>query len=958
MNYNKLFKSKRKAFTLIELLIVIVIIGILFVVLVAKLSSTDEKARFVGVQNDFHNIQTCLYSIFTENDGVPSDINTLYDLLADSLAISLENAVLTTEQKDPWGNEYNLILDSEYSNKGNSVILLSAGPDRYFSTSDDIIQVLTYCTDESGHYIEIENKVGEYCIHDFNNWIIESNVTCIENGLKSKTCSKCNKKITEQIISNGHNYIRNICTVCGEHKLQPGLYATNSNLEVVVYTWEELIEQKIISDKGLIYGHKFYGTDDERAIELLSGELVLPDTVKRLDNYAFSGCKNLTGIVLPDNITTIDMDAFSGCSSLQYIYMSPKTKTISSCAFSGCTSLKEIYMGNSVSYIGQHAFGRCSSLTEIYIPKSVTKMFNYSFSDCTSLANVYYEGSIEDWMNIDFNHGNPNPLSFGANLYVNSNEIVTKVVVPENMTNIGPNVFHGCGSIKEIVLHNNIESIGDGAFAKTNIEYIEIPYSVVSLGYGVFQNSNIKECVINANIKELPQSTFYNCKQLERVTINNVEVILKQALYGCVNLKSVTVPTSLKIINESAFEQCDGLASLDFSNTALQTIGKRAFYHCDNLAHIQWNNDLAEIGTEAFEYCNALTDLDFSKTKLTYIRSSAFERCENIGNVVLPSTISSLETNAFASSGIKSINIPSSVETLGKSLFRYCQRLTSITFDNTINAKILPYEFVYYCPITELVLPDGLEIFEASCLDSCSKLTTVRIPNSLKEFNGFRACDNIQLEVLGDAYYLGNETNPYLICMKYKNYNVEVINIPEGTKFINNSAFSGCRKLKNVSLPSTLVSIGANAFSYSIIETLYIPSNVQVIKNGILSHNNVLTNITVDINNPYFKVINNVLVDVKNDTAVFALPNANAIPNVSIIGESLFSNHKTTFVYIPKTVNEIKQWAFAYAYDLDTIYYEGTEDEWNSIVKASVWDSQMGKNSSDGTYKVIFNCNQ
>ena len=62
--------NKRKAFTLIELLIVIAIIGILFIVLVSKIDFATDKAKATGVQTDFRSFQVAIESVAKENAGL------------------------------------------------------------------------------------------------------------------------------------------------------------------------------------------------------------------------------------------------------------------------------------------------------------------------------------------------------------------------------------------------------------------------------------------------------------------------------------------------------------------------------------------------------------------------------------------------------------------------------------------------------------------------------------------------------------------------------------------------------------------------------------------------------------------------------------------------------------------------------------------------------------------------
>ena len=62
-------QSTKKAFTLVELLIVIAIIGILFIVLISKVDFATDKAKATGVQTDFRSYQVALETVARENDG-------------------------------------------------------------------------------------------------------------------------------------------------------------------------------------------------------------------------------------------------------------------------------------------------------------------------------------------------------------------------------------------------------------------------------------------------------------------------------------------------------------------------------------------------------------------------------------------------------------------------------------------------------------------------------------------------------------------------------------------------------------------------------------------------------------------------------------------------------------------------------------------------------------------------
>ena len=93
---NKSFMTKKKAFTLIELLIVIAIIGILFIVLVSKVDFATDKAKATGVQTDFRSFQMAFETVSREHAG----FNTFGWDTGDNGKNASVGAVLTINGKD------------------------------------------------------------------------------------------------------------------------------------------------------------------------------------------------------------------------------------------------------------------------------------------------------------------------------------------------------------------------------------------------------------------------------------------------------------------------------------------------------------------------------------------------------------------------------------------------------------------------------------------------------------------------------------------------------------------------------------------------------------------------------------------------------------------------------------------------------------------------------------------
>lgn len=115
------------------------------------------------------------------------------------------------------------------------------------------------------------------------------------------------------------------------------------------------------------------------------GDVVIPDSVTSIEEYAFYECASVTSIKIPNSVTEIGWYAFSGCTSLTSITIPDGVTSIDDYTFSCCTSLSSITIPDSVTSIGLYAFSGCTSLTSITIPDSVTSIGDNAFYNCNKL---------------------------------------------------------------------------------------------------------------------------------------------------------------------------------------------------------------------------------------------------------------------------------------------------------------------------------------------------------------------------------------------------------------------------------------------------------------------------------------------------------------------------------------------------------------------------------------------
>ena len=108
-------------------------------------------------------------------------------------------------------------------------------------------------------------------------------------------------------------------------------------------------------------------------------DIVIPDSVTSIGDYAFAFCRSLTNIVISDTVTSIGRGAFLNCRSLTDIVIPASVTSIGDCAFAACLSVTNIVIPDGVTSIGNSAFYGCSSLTDVVLPDSVTSIGNNAF---------------------------------------------------------------------------------------------------------------------------------------------------------------------------------------------------------------------------------------------------------------------------------------------------------------------------------------------------------------------------------------------------------------------------------------------------------------------------------------------------------------------------------------------------------------------------------------------------
>lgn len=163
------------------------------------------------------------------------------------------------------------------------------------------------------------------------------------------------------------------------------------------------IQFEVNSSNPLYNAHHLYINENEVT------NLVIPNNITSINNYAFNGCNGLTSVTIPNSVTDIGWSAFANCSGLKSVNIGNRASRIGSFAFSNCIGLTSVNIPASVRLISNNAFSYCSGLTSIIIGKGVEEIKSEAFRECKNLTDVYcYAESFRSSASIYYSdEGNP-----------------------------------------------------------------------------------------------------------------------------------------------------------------------------------------------------------------------------------------------------------------------------------------------------------------------------------------------------------------------------------------------------------------------------------------------------------------------------------------------------------------------------------------------------------------------
>jgi general secretion pathway protein G len=135
---NRAHWNKRSGFTLVEMLLVLVILGVLAAIVYPKVAGRGEQARVTAAQTQISAFKTALDLFEADNGYYPKGRNGLQDLVVKPRdATNWRGPYLENIPKDPWNNDYTYECPGKHNVA--SYDIMSMGLDGRANTEDDVV---------------------------------------------------------------------------------------------------------------------------------------------------------------------------------------------------------------------------------------------------------------------------------------------------------------------------------------------------------------------------------------------------------------------------------------------------------------------------------------------------------------------------------------------------------------------------------------------------------------------------------------------------------------------------------------------------------------------------------------------------------------------------------------------------------------------------------------------------
>lgn len=624
-------------------------------------------------------------------------------------------------------------------------------------------------------------------------------------------------------------------------------------------------------------------------------DLVVPDGVTQIKNYAFYGYDALNSVKLSDSVETVGANAFYDCNGIVRLELGKGLNNIGIGAFTGDRRLVEVYNYSSLD-ISEYSFAKNALRVETSATDSALKKADGGFTFYSLGSDKYlvkYDGETTDVVLPSACDGGAYTVRAYA-FY--DNKYITSIDIGDGVTAVGNGAFYNNTALRTVTVGANVAKIDNNAFMYCdalgtvyNNSALDIVKGATTHGgiaekaHFVFSKGNLNDYDYTTSLGDYSFAVKNGNYYLTRYNGSAVELVLPDSING-----------HDYAIADAAFKDIEAAITSVVVSDGVTAIGAYAFSDQAQLAQVTLGNNVKTIGAYAF-YGTGITEIRIPDS-VTYIDGLAFYDCEfgDAMEYTYEDNVWYIGSTANPYLLVKAVVAPSDGSAL----------------ELNAQTKAIAATAFYACT-ADVIIPDGVEVIGTYAFYGYQG-KSLTLGDGIKkiEDDAFRSCRSIlqvnvgSMETWLDIEYANRMCNP-LSCKDSTELYINGVKLGEnlvidsGITKIKAFAFYGCCQIKTVEIGGTVTEIGERAFeSCKSLQSIVIGGSVKTIGNYAFKAN-------------------------VGSASLTALTLGEGIMT---IGDSAFGSHGAlTEVVIPASVVSIGKQAFYSCKQLTSVEFKNTE---------------------------------
>ena len=308
-------------------------------------------------------------------------------------------------------------------------------------------------------------------------------------------------------------------------------------------------------------------------------------------------------------------------------------------------------------------------------------------------------------------------------------------------------------------------------------------------------------------------------------------------------------------------------------------------------------NNSATINSYVGSSTNVVIPSSIEGMPVTTIAAETFMNDTDIKTVDIPTSIKTIGQKAFYGClSLTKISIPSSVTNLGASCFENCSSLESATIN--ISGNLGASSFKNCANLKTCVIGNNVKVLESYAFHGCTNMTTLNLGAGVTDINYycFYKCKSIQEVIIPNSVKV---IQPWAF---FECVGIKKLSLGTSLTAIGAESFMYCTGIPEINIPDSVTSIGYNAFdACTSVKTIKVGNGVKTLEQGVFAYCSELTSVTLG-------------------------------KNVTTISKWAFTNDKKiTTITMYNSVKTIADRAFELCNGLTTVNFYGTQADWNAI---------------------------